>query len=105
MGLQVGAACYEDAEAASHAVAALSSGTVVPAGASVYVVDAVGSPTGAVAFTLTDLTGAVSSSSYTQTPTYAPCGLLGAADGIAMGWGVIAVWIAAYALLVLRKGL
>lgn len=106
MGLQVGSACYPDAATASRAMAASESGKVLPAGSSVYVVDAQADSLGAITYTLTDLTGTVSTALVSvSTPTHAPCALLETPDALALAWGVVAAWIGAYALLSLRKGL
>ena len=103
MGFQVGAACYDTAAAAASAIAAAETGKVVPAGSVVYVVDAAASAA-SITYTLNDAEGAQASVVYQSTPTLHDCGLMGAEDALVMGWGVVAAWIAAYALLAIRKG-
>lgn len=104
MSYQVGPSCFPDAGTALSAIASLETGKVVPAGSVVYVVDAVPG-VGTVTYTLHDVAGIAADVVYTSTPTLQPCGLLDSADALALGWGVVAAWVAAYALLALRKGL
>jgi len=104
MSFQVGSVCYDTAAAATAAVAAGETGKVVPAGSVVYVVDAVASAAGSITYTFTDPAGIAASVVYTSTPTIPECGLLGTGDAVAMGWGVAGAWIAAYAILQMRKG-
>lgn len=104
MSYQVGQACYSDFAVAAAAVASAESGTVVPAGSVVYVVDAAADALGSITYTFSDVSGGVTPMVYAQAPSLPECGLLTAADAGTMGWGVAAAWLCAWALLCLRKG-
>jgi len=105
VSFQVGAACYESIEGAAAAVASAEIGRVVPAGSGVFVVDAVAGSGGSITYTLTDPASVVSPVVYVSSPSLPECGLLTAADGLALGWGVAAAWIGVFAVLALRRGL
>ena len=102
MAFQLGGACFETVGAAAKAGAAAAVGQVLPAGGSAYVVNAVGASDGSISYTLHEL-GTSSTVAHTFTPTYPECQLLQAGDAVEMGWGVIAAWVAMWALLVLRR--
>jgi hypothetical protein len=104
MSYQLGDACFETVGAAAKAAAAASIGQVLPAGGSAYVVNAVGAADGSVSYTLHEL-GTSATLTHTYTPAYPDCVLLGAADAVEMGWGVIAAWVLAWAVLAIRRAL
>lgn len=100
---QVGAVCYPSDLAAAQAVASAQAGTIVPLGSGSAVVS-VESVTGStITYTLTPLDG---SSAVTQATPYTPtpCGLLTAADGLALGGSILVVWVTVAAINVLRRG-
>lgn len=103
MAYQVGFACFDSVGAAAHAIAAGQTGKVVPAGSVVYVVDAAASDA-SITYTLRDIAGATADVVSIQSLSIPPCELLTAGDAVSMGWGVLAAWIAAFALLSIRKG-
>jgi hypothetical protein len=105
MSYQVGSACYPDEYTALGAIAAAESGKVVPAGSVVYVVSAQPNLGGFINYVLDDMAGVQPSIVFDTHPSLSECGLLGTADALAMGWGVLAAWLGAYALLQIRKGL
>lgn len=102
MGYQVGGNCYGEASAAAAAAASSQVGTVVAAGSALYVVDVSGVSGTSITY---EFTPVVSGSSLTITAPFSaqPCGLLEWSDGLTLGWGVAAVWLAAFAVLQLRK--
>lgn len=104
MSVQAGLVCYPDAATAAAAVASGRVGEVVPAGGVVYVVDAVADGAGVITYTLHDVLGVAVDVVSTYTPSFPACGLLDAGDGVALGWMVIAVWAAAYGVMLLRRG-
>lgn len=104
MSVQLGAACFDTVGAAAKAAAASVVGQVVPAGGVVYVVDAVGASDGSIAYTLAELGGS-GTVTHTASPSWPECQLMTAADAAVIGWGVLACWLGAWAILVLRRGL
>jgi hypothetical protein len=105
MALQVGSSCYASAVAAASAIASAETGKVVPAGSVVYVVDAAASSSGSITYTLTDTAGVQPAMVHELVPTIPECGLMDWSDGLALGWGVAAAWLLAYAVLAMRRGL
>jgi hypothetical protein len=105
MSYQVGTACFETLGAAATQVAAQALGQVVPAGSLVYVIDAEASALGSVTYTLRDAAGVAAPVVYVASPTYPECALLTGADAAEIGWMVVAAWVCAWAVLMIRKGL
>lgn len=99
---QVGDTCYFTEGAALSVIASKEAGKVVSAGPVVYAVDAAPSGTTSIAYTLSPTDG-TTPLTFTQTVALQPCGQLDHTDGLAIGWGVAAAWIAAAALMSLRK--
>jgi len=104
MAVQFGSACFPSVVEAAQAAAAAAVGHVLPAGGSAYVVDAVPSGTGSIAYTLSEI-GTSATITHTSTLTFPPCVLLGAADAAEAGWLVVAAWVAVWALLTIRRAL
>lgn len=104
MAYQVDSACYPTIDSAAQVSASKVVGSIVNLGTTPHVVG-VGSISGQlVTYTYTPVGGgAVVNSQFTYTAQ--PCGLLDASDALAMGWGVITAWIAAYALLFITRAL
>jgi len=110
-GYQVDSVCYPTAMVAAQAFASglgggpWSVGSAACSGA--YTVSAggtEGAPT--LVYTLTKLAGTCispSPASYTVAFAPSPCGLLDWEDGLAVGWGIAAAWIAVAVVLFLRK--
>lgn len=103
MSYQAGSACFDTLGGAAAAVAAVELGRVVPAGGAVYVVDAVGAADGSITYTLNDALGDLPPIAYVRAASFPDCALLTASDGLAIGWGIAAVWLLAFGLLFLRK--
>lgn len=102
MGFQVGATCYETAEAAAAAAASSVGGTLHQVGQQLYAVQVAGVGADRISYTLH---GVTQPGSLSATVPYSPqpCGLLSAADGVALGWQVASVWVVAWgAVLVVR---
>lgn len=102
MGYQVASACYSTATQAAQASASAQVGAVVSHGGSVYVIDVAQAGESSITYNLQPLAGGVSLQS-TVAYTAQPCGLLQAADGLAIGWAIAGAWIGAYALLFLTR--
>lgn len=95
MSFQVGSACYPSELAAAAASASSMVGAVVSHAGSAYTVDVSGVTASSVSYTFTPISGGVALvlvAPYTPQP----CGLMGAADAVQMGWLVGAAWIAVY---------
>ena len=105
MAYQVGTACYPTLDGAASAVASSETGKVLSAGSVVYVVDAAAAPGGSITYTLTDPSGVHPAIVQSLAPTIPECALMDWSDGLTLGWGVAAVWLTAFALLAMRKGL
>lgn len=104
MSFQVGPFCYPSEIAAARASASSEVGGIVQLGNSAYVVDVSAVSATSISYALRDVqTSAVIVKDAAYTPV--PCGLLVAADGLAMGWGVAAVWLFTAGVLFLRRGL
>lgn len=103
MSYQVGPNCYSTALAAAQASASSQVGTVVPLGASLYVVDVQAVSDASITY---KLFGLDTTATIVKTVSYAPapCGLLDTSDGLILGWAVATVWIVTAAITALRKG-
>ena len=99
---QVGSTCYSSDAAAVAAIASAEVGKVVPAGATVYVVDAAPASDASITYTLNPIGGGTPLVS-TVAVVVQPCQMLDWSDGLALGWGVAGVWLATFAVLILRK--
>lgn len=102
MAFQVGSACYDTAPAAVSAIASAQVGTVVVHGGAAYVIDASSSTGASITYSLQPVAGGAPIS-YTAAVTPQPCGLMDWQDGLTLGWGVAAAWIATAVVLHLRK--
>lgn len=98
---QVGAACYSTPTAALQAIASGQTGAIVQHGGAGYIATAAGSETG-ITYTFHPVAGGTP---ITQSVTLAPepCGLLTAADGLQMGWLIVAAWVAAFSIMFLAR--
>lgn len=102
MGFQVSHQCYESAIASVRAVAAEQVGTILAKGSTIYMVDV---PT-VTASTMTVVLRPVGGgTALTTVVTVTPqtCGLLEWQDTLALGWAVVAAWIAVYAIRFLAR--
>ncbi|MBN9626046.1 MAG: hypothetical protein ABS39_08135 [Acidovorax sp. SCN 65-28] len=100
---QVGAACYSTPTAALQAIASGQTGAIVQHGGAGYIATATGTDTGIV-YTFHPLAGGAPIS---QSVAFAPepCGLLTAADGLQMGWLIVAAWVAAFSVMFIARTL
>lgn len=96
MGFQVGAACYDTAEAAAAAAASAMSGVIVDSGGIPAVVTVDAAASAAITYTFTPATGAPYTLEAPFNPQ--PCGLLEWGDGMTLGWSVFAAWAAAFGI-------
>jgi len=99
---QVGSTCYSTDAGAVSAIASAEVGKVVAAGSAVYVVDAAPASDASITYTLNPIGGGAPIVS-TVAVVVQPCQMLDWSDGLTLGWGVAGVWLAAFALLILRK--
>lgn len=103
MAWQVGSACYGTLEAANTATASAQVGAVVVHGGTAYVVD-VSAVTGAAITYELQPVGGGTPITLAASVTPMECGLLDWQDGLSLGWGIAAVWVAVAAVMVMRKG-
>ncbi len=97
MGWQVGGVCYASEDAAVQAAVSSELGRVVILGSAAYTVDVTAVTASSVTYRLTGLSGATDIVK-TVPVTPAPCRLLEGADALILGWSLIGVWVAAYAV-------
>lgn len=102
MAFQVGSTCYGAATDAVSAIASSQVGAVVQHGGATYIVDATALTASSITYALRPVAGGSPITS-TVSVTPQPCGLLQWSDGLAMGWGIAAAWIATAALMQLRR--
>lgn len=102
MAYQVGSTCYGAATDAVSAIASAQAGAVVVHGGATYVVNATALTASSITYTLQPLAGGAAITS-TVSVTPQPCGLLQWEDGLVLGWGVAAAWIAAAVVMNLRR--
>ncbi len=104
MGFQVGSACYETAEAAAAASASAVGGTLHQVGQHLYAVQVASVGADRITYTLH---GISSSGTTTVAVPYTaqPCGLLSAADGVALGWQVASVWVVAWSAMLIARAM
>lgn len=102
MAYQVGPFCYSDAATAVGAIASSAVGTIVQHGGAAYVVDASSHTGASITYQFTPLSGG---GSFTLVAPVTPqaCGLLDWQDGLNLGWGVAAAWIAVAVVMSLRR--
>lgn len=104
MSYQVGDVCYPTAHMAAAASASREAGALVVHGDSTYAVSVQAVSDTSISYVLTPPAGGAAIA--LQTPYIAQeCGLMGAADGMWIGWAIGGAWICAYALLFLAKAL
>lgn len=103
MGFQVGPSCYGNAVAAVQAAASSQVGAIVVHGGAAYVVDAGTATESSITYSLQPVGGGATIAVTAQV-TPQPCGLLDWQDGLVLGWGIAAVWIAAAVVMVARRG-
>lgn len=102
MSFQVGGACYPTELAAAAASASSMVGAVVSHAGSAYTVDVTGVTASSVSYTFTPISGGASVvlvAPYTPQP----CGLMGAADAVQMGWLIGAAWVTVYCVKFLAR--
>lgn len=104
-GYQVDSACYSSIQTAIEAMAARVTGSTVMVGTTPYRLDATFVAPSSIQYQGTQMNGGTGSFTNTISITPEPCNLPDVTDGVAMGWLVAAVWVAAYALTVLRRAL
>lgn len=98
---QVGTACYHTPAAALQAAASAQTGAVVQHGGAAYIVAAQGTQDG-ISYTFTPIGGGASF--LQQVPMQPePCGLLTASDAFTLSWGIVAAWVAAFAVIFLAR--
>jgi len=94
---QVGSACYETPEAAASAAASAQVGGIVQNGAVSYVVNASSVDGSSITYVLSPVAGGVPLTVVAPF-TAQPCGMLGTADAVQMGWLVAAAWCGVWAV-------
>ncbi|MDO5055940.1 MAG: hypothetical protein Q4E06_01250 [Lautropia sp.] len=104
MGFQVGTACYETAEAAASAVASSVGGTLQQIGPQLYAVQTLGVGPDRITYAMHGVSqpGTIN---VTVPFTPQPCGLLTAADGVAVGWQIAGVWVVAWAAMMIVRAM
>jgi len=104
MAFQVGSACYDTPTQAAQVAASSVGGSIVNEGGRPFVVSVGPVTDTTISYVFTSIDRSIA---YTSVQPYAaqPCGLLGASDGIGMGWMVVAPWIAAYCVMFLARAM
>lgn len=102
MAFQVGAFCYQSAAEALSAIASDQVGAVVQHGGAAYVVGVTGVTGSSITYSL-DPVGGGSPIASTVSLTPQPCQLLDWADGLTIGWGIAAAWIATAVVMSIRN--
>lgn len=99
---QVGDACYPTPASAAMAAASTVSGSFAARGTVLYQVNVTGVTDTSISYRFTPVgTGTV----VNQTIGYSaqPCGLMGSADAVQLGWLIGAAWIGAYCVKFLAR--
>ena len=99
---QAGSTCYATDAAAVAAIASAEVGKVVSGGSVVYVVDAAPASDSSITYTLNPVGGGTPIVS-TVSLVVQPCQMLDWSDGLQLGWAVVGVWLATFAVLNMRK--
>lgn len=97
MGWQVGGVCYGTQVAAVQAATSAEVGQVITLGAVAYTVDVTATTSTTATYHLRRISG-TPDLIQTVDLTPAPCNLLEGSDGLVLGWSLIGVWVAAYAV-------
>jgi hypothetical protein len=105
MAYQVGTDCYPDMPSALDAFAAQETGKIINSGDNVFNVTASRSGDTSITFTGTRIAGTASNWSYSQAMTFPSCQKLSALDGATVGWLLFAVFLAVYAVKMMRRAL
>jgi hypothetical protein len=105
MAVQFGGQCFADVAGAAAALAAAEVGAIYSAGSRVWLVTAAapGATSGSVDLELTDTVSADPPVTFTSSPAFQPCALLDWDDGLAVGWGIAAIWIIVAAIASVSK--
>lgn len=105
--VQYASGCYADATSAAAAMAAGSVGNLYAAGSRLLTITdaAVGPGAADVTLTLQDIASADPAYSVTLAPDFQPCSMLDWEDGLAIGWGIGAIWIVCAAILFALRGM
>jgi hypothetical protein len=103
MAVQFGGQCFADVAGAAAALAAAEVGAIYSAGSRVWLVTAATSSSGSVELELTDTVSADPPLTFTSSPAFQPCALLDWDDGLALGWGIAAIWILVAAIASVAK--
>jgi hypothetical protein len=99
---QVGSACYGSPTQAAQVAASSVGGSVINEGGRSFFVSVGPVTDTSISYVLTSVDKSISYTSV-QPYTAQPCAMLGAVDGITLGWMVVAPWIAAYCLMFLTR--
>lgn len=104
MSYQYNANCYPDQLSANRAIASDNVGRVVVIGTASYSMDVESITSNSIRYKLQDLN---SSAFISKTVSVNPieCQLFDTADGLMIGWGIAAAWIATAAVIYIRKGI
>jgi len=102
-GYQVDQACYSSVQGAVEAIAARVTGSTVQVGTNPYRVDATFVAPSSIQYQGTQMNGGTGTFSKTIAITPEPSNALDLDDGVQLAWLVVAVWAAAFAMIVLRK--
>jgi len=104
MSYQVGSACYATAQAAAQVSASAQVGVIVQHGASAYVIDAASVSGASITYAFTPVGGGTALT-VVAPYTAQPCNLLGAEDALQFGWGIVAAWLAVFAVMFIARAL
>lgn len=104
MAFQVRDTCYSTAQQAAEVTASGVVGSVVVIGSKAYTVSTTSISGSVINYRFAEVGGG---GIFTQAAAYVPqpCALLETADGLVIGWGIAAAWLATAAVLFLRRGL
>ena len=102
MSFQVGASCFDTAESAAAASAAALSGVVVTRGSATYRLEVV-SLGADQRYDWILVGGSGANFSMTITPSFPACSLLDTSDAFELSGLILAVWVAAFSVVMLRR--
>lgn len=105
MAYQVGGDCYPDMTTALDAFAAQETGQLYNSTTNVFNITAARSGTTSILYTGTKIAGTGTNWTYTQAMTFPTCQKLTEQDGVTTGWLVFSVFLAVFAIKMMRRAL